>query len=76
MFDIESILRTVRSASFNEDVAQELLLELVRKAETSKEAFRVLDVVAHMVSDSAALEELYQAINSGELQITPRRKGS
>ncbi|ARC79453.1 hypothetical protein FA158_19440 [Pseudomonas aeruginosa] len=71
MFDLNHVLSTVRSASFNEEVAQELLLELVRKSEDSKQAFRVLDVVDNMVRDSRALENLYQALSKGEILLVP-----
>ncbi len=76
MFNLSYILSTVRSASFNDEVAHELLLELVRKADDPKQAFRVLDVVENMIHDSRALEDLYQALAKGEILLVPNQLGT
>jgi len=62
-------MKIIRSASFNDDVANDLLLELGRSAPNSNAAYRVLDVMAHMAHDALALEQLYQELQHGNLRI-------
>lgn len=69
MFDLNGILRTIRSASFNNEVALDLLLELGINADSYDQAYRVLDTASHMAHDSIVLEELYQAIKRGEIHL-------
>ncbi|WP_178119540.1 hypothetical protein [Pseudomonas sp. SCB32] len=61
---------TIRSASFNNDIAAELQLELQRRYMPPPAlAARIADVVQHMHEDAQALEALYQSIASHELQL-------
>ncbi|MBH3428916.1 hypothetical protein [Pseudomonas alkylphenolica] len=66
------ILCTIRSASFNDEAAAELLRELGRLALTPRLARRVNDIVAHLEHDAKALEALYTALSTGEQSLTPR----
>jgi len=68
-FDRQQILRTVRSASFNDDVVVELLLELGRQAPTANLAHRILDIAFLMDEDSRSLEQLYTALVNGVVEI-------
>lgn len=65
----QEILRTVRSASFNDDVVAELLLELGRQAPTTAIAHRILDIAHLMEEDSRSLENLYTALVNGNVEI-------
>lgn len=61
---------TIRSASFNSDVAAELLLELQRRYLPPPDlAARIADVVQHMDHDARALEALFQSIVRRELRL-------
>jgi len=61
---------TIRSASFNNDIAAELLLELQRRyLPPPALAARIADVVQHMNEDAQALEALYQSIACQELRL-------
>jgi len=71
LFNHEQILRTVRSASFNDDVVVELLLELCRQAPTAALALRILDIAYLMEEDSRSLEQLYTALVKGCIEIVP-----
>jgi len=71
-FNHQEMLRIIRSASFNDEMASELLLELGRHAPTCDLAYRVLDIAGHMSSDAKSLEALYQAMTTG--QLSPPRK--
>jgi len=62
-------LRTIRSASFNDEAAAELLLELGRLPLTPHLALRVHDIVAHLEHDAKALEELYRALRARHLCV-------
>jgi len=53
------ILRTIRSASFNDEAAAELLLELRRLPLAPEMVCRINDIVAHLEHDAKALEALY-----------------
>lgn len=65
--------RTIRSASFNNDIAAELLLELQRRYRPPPAlAARILDIVQHMDDDARALEALYQSIAQRELLLIRR----
>jgi len=65
--DQREILRIIRSASFNDEMASELLLELGRHAPDADLAYRVLDIAGHMQLDAKALEAVYLAISTGDL---------
>jgi hypothetical protein len=65
------VVRTIRSASFNDDVVSELLLELSRLAPDARLALRVLGMVKQMQDDSKALEEVYTSIMEGGLALCP-----
>jgi len=65
----DEILTIIRSASFNDEVAHDLLLELSRSAPNSNAVYRVLDVMAHMAHDAIVLEQLYQELERGNLRI-------
>ncbi|MHB9797414.1 hypothetical protein ACYCAX_06330 [Pseudomonas sp. MT3] len=63
-------LRTIRSASFNSDVAAELLLELQHRYLPPPDlTARIADVVQHMDNDARALEALFQSIVRRELLL-------
>ncbi|MCJ1888428.1 hypothetical protein LNN38_26515 [Pseudomonas sp. LA21] len=61
---------TIRSASFNNDIAAELLLELQhRYLPPPALAARIEDALQHMDEDARALEALYQSIARRELLL-------
>lgn len=70
-FNHQQILRTVRSASFNDDVVVELLLELCRQAPTAALALRILDIAYLLEEDSRSLEHIYTALVQGSIEIVP-----
>ncbi|NNN26453.1 hypothetical protein [Pseudomonas nitroreducens] len=69
------LVRTIRSASFNDDVVSELLLELSRLAPDARLALRALGMVQQMQDDSKALEEVYTSIMEGGLALCPNSLG-
>lgn len=62
--DHQEMLRIIRSASFNDEMAAELLLELGRLAPTPDLAYRVLDIAGHMNADARSLESVYLALEA------------
>ncbi|MEG1626480.1 hypothetical protein [Pseudomonas sp.] len=61
------LLRTIRSASFNDEAAAELLLEIRRLGLAPKLSHRLDDIAIHMHHDARALEALYLALSSGRI---------
>ncbi|MGQ7819320.1 hypothetical protein ACUTAH_27180 [Metapseudomonas furukawaii] len=72
MFARFELMRLIRSASFNDEMAAELLHELSRHAPTADLAYRILDVAAHMSHDAKSLGALYQSMASDSLYIAPQ----
>ncbi|MFS2124040.1 hypothetical protein [Pseudomonas sp. Pseusp97] len=63
------VLRAIRSASYNDDLAAELLLELARLAPDAQLALRVLRMVRQIQEDSRALEGIHAAIAGGQVSL-------
>ncbi|WP_448680797.1 hypothetical protein [Pseudomonas nicosulfuronedens] len=63
------VLHAIRSASFNDDLAAELLLELARLAPNAQLALRVLRMVRQMQEDSRTLEDIHAAIAGGRVLL-------
>ncbi|TDF83791.1 hypothetical protein [Pseudomonas sp. H9] len=63
------LMRLIRSSSFNDELAAELLRELSYLAPTAELTLRILDIAEHMDDDSRSLEQLYQALASGQLIV-------
>jgi hypothetical protein len=65
MYSHFETLLTIRSASFNDEAAVELLRELGRLPLTPEMVFRINDIVAHLEHDAKALEALYSVLRNG-----------
>lgn len=63
------LAHTLHCASFNNEDAMELLLELSRIAPSSRLALRALDMVQQLEQDSRTFREISGAINSEGLKL-------
>ncbi|MDH1010107.1 hypothetical protein N5J43_14290 [Pseudomonas nicosulfuronedens] len=70
-FNYQEMLRIIRSASFNDEMASELLLELGRHAPACDLAYRFLDIAGHMSAEAKSLAALYQPM-AAEKVSSPR----
>lgn len=68
-YGLMHLMRLIRSASFNDEMAAERLRELSQFSPTDDLARHVLDIAQNLDDDSRALEQLYQALASGRLII-------
>ncbi|RWU17212.1 hypothetical protein DM813_28035 [Pseudomonas alkylphenolica] len=66
--DFETLC-TIRSASFNDEAAAELLRELGRLALTPKLSRRINDIAAHLEHDAKALEALYKVLSNADQSL-------